>query len=131
MWTGKKVFSAGSSRRPNIFVPAAAAIGATSFTEKEVVMATTSTPAQNVEPSRSSAVPLKAARELQACRHPMKSNSLLAHNGPLKRGENWLVMAAAVTLVSFEGCADSPQIASNTARQSFVHNAKRSRCRST
>ncbi len=46
----------------------------------------------------------------------MKNNSLLAHNGPLKRGKNWLVMAAAVTLVSFEGCADSPQIASRGER---------------
>ncbi len=118
MWTGKKVFLAGSSQRPNMFVLAAAAIGGTSFTEKEAVMAITSTPAQNVETSRSSAVPLKAAR-LQACRHPMKNDSLLARNGPLKRGKNWLVMAAAVTLVSFEGCADSPQIAGK-AREAIV-----------
>jgi len=67
MWTDKKVFSAGSNRGPNMFVPAAAAIGGTWFTEKEVAMATTGTPVRSVATSQCSAAPRSRAKKRKAC----------------------------------------------------------------
>jgi len=50
-----------------MFVPAAAAIGGTWFTEKEVAMATTGTPVRSVATSQCSAAPRSRAKKRKAC----------------------------------------------------------------
>src|SRR6266581_4758240 len=69
MWTEKKVFLVGSSRRSNMFVQAVAVIGAMSRTEKRAVMATMSTPVRSVATNQCFAARQKQERKLQGCNY--------------------------------------------------------------